>query len=217
MSRVSFALALVASVAAASTAGAADLYGSNAAPAASYGGYQQDGGAGGPAQQWTGAYAGGQIGYGWGKDGMHGAQGGIFGGVQTAVGANMVVGGEAELNINGQSLHSVAGGQLLKRSSDWNGAIRARAGVAFDRVMPYGSVGVVFVDDTAKGFGATASTTKVGYMFGAGVEGKVNDKISLRGELNYVGVGNTTQNVGGVAVRSNASAAVLRTGAAYKF
>lgn len=215
MTRVSFALAVVASVAVASPAVAADMYG-NRAPSASYG-YQDQGGGSSPAAQWNGAYAGGQFGYGWGKNGMYGPQGGIFGGVNSAVGANIVVGGEAELNLNGQSLHGVDTGSLVKRSSDWNGAVRARVGVAFDKVMPYASVGVAFVDDTVKGFGATSSTTKVGVLVGAGVEGRVSDRISLRGELNYVGVGSTNQNVGGTTVSNNASATVLRTGAAYKF
>jgi outer membrane immunogenic protein len=213
MSRALKALALVATVAAITPAAAADMYGSPA-PSASYG--YQDSGAG-PASQWTGAYAGGQLGYAWGKDGLHGPQGGIYGGVNTAIGSNIVVGAEAEVNIAGQTRHTVSAGQLIKKSSDWNAAVRARAGVAFDKVMPYATVGIAFADDTVKGFGATDTTTKVGYVVGLGVEGRVTDKISVKGELMHTGFGGTSHVNAWTVQDNNVSSTVLRTGAAYKF
>ncbi len=212
MSRVTSALAFVALCAAITPAAAADMYG-NPPPAASYG-YS---GGGEPAQQWVGPYVGAQVGYAWGKDGVHGPQGGLFGGVNAKVGSNIVVGGEGELNISGQERYTVLNGGLAKQSSDWNGALRARAGVAFDKVMPYASVGVAFADDTVKANGATDTTTKVGYQIGMGIEGRLTDQISMRGEVLHSGFGDTTHVVGPATQRNNASSTVLRTGAAYKF
>lgn len=213
MSRVTHALALVASLAAVSPAAAADMYGSPA-PAASYG-YNDSGS--NPATQWNGAYAGGQLGYAWGRDGLHGAQGGLYGGVNTAVGSNIVVGGEAEVNISGQERYGVTTGQLVKKSSDWNAAVRARAGVAFDKVMPYATAGIAFADDTVKGLGATDTTTKVGYVVGMGVEGRVTDRISVKGELLHMGFGGTDHVVATQSEHNDVSSTILRTGAAYKF
>lgn len=214
MSRVFNALALAATFAAITPVAAADMYG-NPPPAASSYGYQDQGS--GPASQWSGAYAGGQLGYAWGKDGMHGPQGGVYGGVNAAVGSNIVVGAEAEVNLSGQTLHGVSGGNLVKKSSDWNAAVRARAGVAFDKVMPYATVGIAFADDTVKALGATDTTTKVGYVVGMGVEGRVTDKISVKGELVHMGFGGTNHVTGWASEHNDASSTVLRTGAAYKF
>lgn len=214
MSRVFSALVFAASVSAMSPAVAADMYG-GAAPAPSYGGYSD--GSSRPADQWTGAYAGPQVGYAWGKGGVHGPQGGVYGGVNTAVGSNIVVGAEAEINVSGQERYTVFSGNLMKQSSDWNANVRARAGVAFDKFMPYATVGVAFADDTVKGLGASDTTTKVGYVVGVGVEGRVSDRISVKGEVLHSGFGDTDHVVSYTTVRNNASQTVLRTGAAYKF
>lgn len=215
MSRVTSAFALLAMLAATAPAAAADLYGSPA-PAASYG-YSDSGNGSGPAAQWNGAYVGPQLGYAWGRNGLHGAQGGIYAGVNTAVGSNIVVGAEAEVNVSGQQRDTVFNSNLIKQSSDWNAAIRARAGVAFDKVMPYATVGVAFADDTVKGLGANDTTTKVGYVVGMGVEGRVTDHISVKGELMHSGFSATDHVVGYTTQRNDVSQTVLRTGAAYKF
>lgn len=213
MSRVFNALALAATLAAITPAAAADMYGSPA-PSASFG--FQDGG-NGPASQWSGAYVGGQLGYAWGKDGVHGPQGGVYGGVNAAVGPNVVVGAEADLNLSGQSRYTIVGGGLAKQSSDWNGTVRARAGVAFDKVMPYATAGFAFADDTVKALGANDTTTKLGYVVGAGVEGRITDKISMKGELMYMGFGGTNHVTSWATTGNNVSSTILRTGAAYKF
>ncbi|NLH80335.1 MAG: porin family protein [Phyllobacteriaceae bacterium] len=213
MSRVTSAFALLAALAATAPAAAADLYGSPA-PAASYG-YSESGS--GPAAQWTGAYAGPQVGYAWGRNGVHGPQGGIYAGVNTAVGSNIVVGAEAEVNVSGQERYTVFNSNLVKQSSDWNANVRARAGVAFDKVMPYATVGVAFADDTVKGLGANDTTTKVGYVVGMGVEGRLTDRISVKGELMHSGFGGTDHVVGYTTQHNDVSQTVVRTGAAYKF
>lgn len=213
MSRVFSALAFAATIAAITPAAAADMYGGGA-PAPSYG-YSDAGSR--PAAQWEGGYVGGQIGYAWGRGGMNGAQGGVYGGANMAVGTNIVVGVEADVNLSGQDHHSVPGGNLTKRSSDWNASVRARAGVAYDKFMPYATAGVAFADDTVKALGANDTTTKVGYVVGMGVEGKVTDRISVKGELLHMGFSGTDHVTSWTNTHNDVSSTVVRTGAAYKF
>lgn len=213
MARTSLVLALAASVAAISPAVGADMYG-NRAPSASYG-YTDPGVS--PTSQWNGAYAGAQVGYGWGRRGMNGAQGGLYAGINSTVGSNFVVGGEAEVNLSGQSRSGAVGSQVVESSSGWNGAVRARAGVAFDKIMPYATAGIAFTDDTMKVGNAKSSTTKVGYVVGAGVEGRVTDRISVKGEVLYSGFGDTSHSIGAISDTNNGSTTLLRTGAAYRF
>lgn len=215
MSRVSFAL-VVAAVVVATPSFAADMYGNQRAPSAysSGGGYTDNSGL---ASSWNGAYVGGQLGYGWGRDGLNGNQIGIYGGVNAAVGSNVVVGGEVDLNMSGQRKASAPGGFLREDFSDWNGSIRARVGVAIDRFMPYATAGIALADDTVRFNGTTDSQTRVGYVIGGGVEGKVADKITAKGELLHQGFGNTTHGIGGADFRSNPSTTLLRIGAGYHF
>ena len=214
MSRVSFALA-VAAVVVATPSFAADMYGNQRAPSAySGGGYSDNSGS---AASWNGAYVGGQLGYGWGRDGLHGNQIGIYGGVNATVGSNVVVGGEVDLNMSGQRRASVTAGSVREDFSDWNGSIRARVGVAIDRFLPYATAGLALADDTVKYAGTSDSQTRVGYVIGAGVEGKVVDRITAKGEFLYEGFGSTTHAIGGLDHRNNPSSAQLRAGVAYHF
>jgi outer membrane autotransporter protein len=78
------------------------------------------------------------------------------------------------------------------------GAIRARAGVAFDRLLIYGTGGVAFaafksyfqlygVDLTLAPFSAsdTRSSSRVGWTAGGGVEYAINNNWSVIGEYRY--------------------------------
>lgn len=215
MSRVSCALAVAAIVAATSSSIAADMYGGNrTAPAYGNNGYQDQSA---PNSAWNGAYAGGSLGYGWGNNGLNGTHIGIYGGVNATVGSNVVVGGEADLNIAGQRQAGVLNGQLKESSSTWNGSLRARVGVAFDRVMPYATAGIALADDTVKYGNSTDSTTKVGYAIGGGIEGKVVDRITVKGEYIREGFQSTTHSINGTEIRQAPSTSIIRTGVAYHF
>lgn len=217
MSRVSIALSFAAVVVAITPAAAADMYGSNSrAPSSSYG-YSEQGSGAGPAASWNGGYVGGQAGYGWGDHGSNGAVGGIYGGYNAAVAPNVVLGGEADINLSGQEHSSVEGGALVKRQSNWNGSLRARVGVTFDKAMPYATAGIALADDTVKANGANDTTTKLGYVVGAGVEGKISDQISIKGELLRTGFGRTDHVAGATRVGNNVSGTTLRAGAAFHF
>ncbi len=214
MSRVSFALAVAAVVVATTPSIAADMYGNNRAPSAYGGGYQDQSS---PATGWNGGYVGGQLGYGWGNNGLNGTQIGIYGGANTTIGSNVVVGAEADLNISGQRNATIEGGKLRENHSDWNGSLRARVGVAVDRFLPYATAGIALADDTVKYDGTTNSTTKVGYVIGGGVEAKVVDRVSVKAELLRQGFSSTTHTISGNDLRQSPSSTILRTGAAYHF
>lgn len=214
MSRVSYALAVAAVVAATSPSIAADMYSGNRAPQPAYNGYQDQGSSN---STWNGAYAGGSVGYGWGNNGLNGAHIGAYGGVNATVGSNVVVGGEADLNISTQRSAGVVNGTLKESYSDWNGSLRARVGVAFDRVMPYATAGIALADDTVKYGNSTDSTTKVGYAIGAGVEGKLVDRITVKGEYLREGFQSSTHSFGATQVRQAPTTDIVRTGVAYHF
>ena len=83
--------------------------------------------------------------------------------------------------------------------------------------LPFVTAGLAFGANTLSVNGAADSTTQVGFALGAGVEGMVTDRISLRGEFLYEGFGDQTHNVSGKSVNTNISTGILRIGAAYKF
>lgn len=212
MFRVTLALAAAAGFAVIAPAAAADMYG--APPAQPYAGYA----APAPANNWNGVYAGVQAGHAWGSGSLNGAQLGVYGGLNTTVGQNVIAGVEADLNVSGQTASRMVGGNLYKYSSDWNATIRPRIGVGFDKVMPYATAGLAFSDDSLKALGTSTSKIKIGYAAGAGVEAQVTDRISVKGEYVHLGFGRTNHLLPGpVVARSSANSNILRAGAAYRF
>jgi outer membrane immunogenic protein len=211
MSRRSFAAAAALVAAFTTPALAADMYG-GAQPAPSYGYTSPT-----PAANWNGAYVGGHVGHGWGPEELDGTQAGIYGGINTTVGSNVVVGVEGDLNISGQKASHLLGGKMYQLESDWNGTIRPRVGIAFDKIMPYATGGIAFADDTARTTGSTSSTTKMGYAIGAGVEAQVADHISVKGEYMHLGYGRTDHNFPGRTINTSIDTNLLRGGVAYRF
>lgn len=211
MSRVSLALAAVASILAGSSALAADMYG-NPPPAAYGGGYS-----GGSTSNWNGAYVGLQAGHGWGANDLNGGNFGAYAGVNATVGSNFVAGVEGDINVSGQNSSRMLGPTYYKTDSQWNGSIRARGGVAFDKVMPYATGGVAFADDSIKTIGASSTKSKVGYVAGGGVEAQMTNNISVKGELLHYGFGRSTHAMPAGNVSTTANSNVLRGGVAYRF
>jgi outer membrane immunogenic protein len=109
---------------------------------------------------WIGPYLGGNLGYQRGRLSNSGANpSGIFGGVQAGVNwqsGQLVFGGEADLQMSAVDDRFAA----WKFSNPWFGTLRARAGIAFDNVLVYGTAGL--------GYAARAWTwraaTKVTYI-----------------------------------------------------
>lgn len=81
---------------------------------------------------------------------------------------------------------------------DWLGTLRGRAGVAFDRVLIYGTAGLAFGapenrltisnGGVVTHFGSK-DETKVGWTIGGGLEYAILDNVTLRGEYLYYDLG----------------------------
>ena len=83
------------------------------------------------------------------------------------------------------------------------GSVRGRLGMAFDRVLLYGTGGVAvtsfntsYTDTTGfftgvPGTNATVSVTRAGYTFGGGIEYAVTDNWSVQAEYRYSNFGHT--------------------------
>ncbi len=189
-----------------------------------------------PIFTWTGVYLGGQIGYAWGNNnitwgdtygnwGSFNEQGnGVIGGAH--VGYNLqlgqwVVGLEGDVdgssishNNNTQSFYAPYVGAYVTgvnytTSAGVQGSIRGRVGVAWDRVLLYGTGGVAFAGvnanintpgfvygtSNAYSFGGgydSASSTRVGWTVGGGIEYAVTNNWSVRAEYRYADFGHNT-------------------------
>jgi len=186
---------------------------------------------------WTGFYVGAQIGYAWGDNyGSidYATPGGLFGAPALGMDAQGVIGG-AHIGYNDQINQFVIGiegtvdpttlyenvlilppGSLPSGigntvsgfvQSTIQGAIRARVGYAFDRVLVYATGGVAFgafktyfqsygidLDGVTTFYASdTSSPTRVGWTVGGGVEYAINNNYSLFGEYRYSDFGHITE------------------------
>jgi outer membrane immunogenic protein len=149
---------------------------------------------------WQGLYGGVSLGWGWSGDAS-----GVVGGGQ--IGYNwqsqqFVYGLEADISAAdiGVSETIVVPGAVLNASAsiDWLATIRGRVGVMVQpNLLIYGTAGLAIVNAeahgsvTAVGIGqisAHESDTESGFVYGIGVESKLNDRMSAR--LEYLGFGN---------------------------
>jgi outer membrane immunogenic protein len=174
---------------------------------------------------WTGFYAGANIGYGWGDFRTTGAGvarlndgNGFGGGVQ--VGYNMqydplVVGIEGEIGYANVT-DEFAG---AKATLGWRGSVTPRVGYAFDRFLPYIKAGFaggnVEIKDSV--LGGTDSATAWGWTAGVGAEYAVTNNVSIRAEYNYTDLGREDLTLGATAARAGFQGSDVRLGVNYKF
>lgn len=173
-----------------------------------------------PIFTWTGLYIGGQVGWAWDRDPTTVA--GFFPPVafssSFASDPDGVIGG-AHLGYNLQIGQWVAGiegtvdGTSIRRSAFdpvtgitastrevVQGSVRARAGLAFDRVLIYATGGAAFtgIDNTyAGGFLApgafeSIARTRSGWTVGGGLQYALTDNWSIRAEYRYSDFGTYT-------------------------
>jgi outer membrane immunogenic protein len=160
---------------------------------------------------WTGIYAGASLGYGWMKTdwtdplgppfnaGSHTATGWL-GGLQ--FGANyqfggVVVGVEGQFapaKLTGSHISLVDLADTLTTEIDWTANVTARLGYAFDRALIYGKGGAAWVRDAPVKIDlgiieGMATTTRSGWLLGAGVEYALDSNWSARLEYDYIGLG----------------------------
>jgi outer membrane immunogenic protein len=166
------------------------LASANAADVYRAGGSTMDGPAYVSVTNWSGPYAGVNLGYGWTSDDGALSPSGFFGGGQVGynwqgvlpslgLGNHLVLGVEADLQ--GADISDSAFGVTSRVNSF--GTIRGRAGYAFDRTLVYFTGGFAFGDVENSFLG---SETQTGYALGGGIEYKFNPSWSVKGEYQFV-------------------------------
>ncbi len=128
---------------------------------------------------WTGPYAGAQLGYGnVDASGAANADGdGVTGGVHAGYNhdfGNFVLGGEIDHDVTDINLSGGAG------SLDNVTRLKLRGGYDLGRTLVYGTAGPAFANADIGG-----SLSDTGYFAGIGVERMVTDNISVGGEALY--------------------------------
>lgn len=188
-----------------------------------------------PVFNWTGFYAGLNIGGAWGDASVNGTSGGqmsgIIGGGQVGynwqINNNFLLGVEADFQGSGQKRDTNLtvtglGATTITQEVPWFGTARARAGLTFDRHLVYVTGGAAWLSyklsATAGGVTASTDTSKVGWTVGAGWEWMFAPQWSAKVEYLYLDTGTTTITLAGVAIpgarlRDN----VVRVGVNYHF
>lgn len=203
---------------------------------------------------WTGGYIGVNAGHAWGKSPFRnrftsgdindvagtdydpdGFFGGLYVGYNKNFSNNVVLGIDADLNIanikNGGNeyvnyTYNYAYDVNASSKMNWNGAVRARLGYAYDRVLPYIAGGVSFGgykfdvrNKNNNDLNLSEKSTMTGWNIGTGVEYAATDNIILRAEYRYTDFGNKTFD--GLWNRDTAKIKLsthdVRVGIAYKF
>jgi outer membrane immunogenic protein len=166
---------------------------------------------------WQGPYVGANLGYQWGSvtsapQDPSGVAGGLQAGYNWQSG-QFVFGGETDLQLSDAD-DRFAG---WKFSNPWFGTMRARAGIAMNNVMFYGTVGLAYgtlkLEDAVTG--TSESSTKLGWAAGLGLEVGLMRNWTARAEYLYVDLGDDTFSLTGT--RHGIESGMLRFGVNYHF
>lgn len=203
MTRTILAAAILA---ASGAAHAADLFGGGpyAPPPVAY-----------PARNWMGPYVGANIGYQFGSTSIfniepNGLAGGVQGGYLWQTG-QFVIGGEADIQASGAE-ETFA---LYKFSNPWFGTLRARAGLALNNILFYGTAGLAFGRGQLEVLGASERHLHGGWAFGAGLEVGLTQSLSARAEYLFVNL--SEENYALAGINSGIESSIVRFGLNYRF
>lgn len=164
---------------------------------------------------WSGAYAGLNLGYQWGEiTHLGGNPSGVLGGAQ--VGYNwqsgaFVFGGETDIQITGASDTFAP----YKFSNPWFGTLRARAGYAMNNILVYGTLGLAYGDLNITSAGFDETHTLAGWTGGVGMEVGFTPRWSAKAEYLYMDLSDRAFAITGATngLQSN----ILRFGINYHF
>jgi outer membrane immunogenic protein len=164
---------------------------------------------------WSGAYAGVNVGYQWGDTtnsatNPSGIFGGVGGGYNWQSGA-WVFGGETDLQVSGAD-DTIA---PFKFSNPWFGTLRARGGYAFNNILLYATAGLAYGGVKGEIIGLSESKTHLGWTAGLGVEVGLNPAWSARAEYLYVDLADRTYSITGLP--NGVESSLLRFGVFYHF
>jgi outer membrane immunogenic protein len=141
-----------------------------------------------PANDWTGFYLGALLGWTWGNAGTDeegdiegdGIDGGVYAGGNWQFG-QFVLGAEGDLLLSGAE----GSEDDVEFDQGVNGSLRARAGIALDRFLLYGTGGVAATELELSDDDSDDSNTLWGWTVGAGAEALVLDNVTARVEYRY--------------------------------
>src|SRR5262249_43574927 len=164
---------------------------------------------------WTGFYAGLNLGYSWGSASNTGLSpsgfnGGAQGGFNWQTGS-IVLGGETDLQISGAS--DDAG--PFKFSNPWFGTLRGRPGYALNNILFYGSGGLAYGGGKVDLGGASESHGAVGWTAGGGLEVGLTRRWTVKAEYLHIDLG--AQNYLLTGASHDVTANVGRFGANFRF
>lgn len=171
-----------------------------------------------PVYNWSGCYVGLNAGGGWQVSSFttegSGSGAGVLGGAQVGCNAQwrqFVIGAEGEFwgsTLSDREFNSEPGDTFQRTSHNrWDGAVSVRSGIAFDRTLVYGKLGVVWGKfdyasseiDPSDFFASSASAIFTGVLLGVGFEYALTEHWTTKLEYNYIDYGNTIVNFTGVA------------------
>lgn len=177
---------------------------------------------------WTGFYAGVNVGYGFGKSNwdfpaVSPSPKGVLAGItlgynfQTGV---WVWGLEADVDYSGMKGSADCFGGTCETKNSWLGTARGRIGYAgWNNFLPYLTGGAAFGDIKASSPFGSATKTKVGWTAGAGMEYAMWSNWSVKLEYLYVDLGKMDCGISCGAASDNVSfkANTVKAGLNYRF
>lgn len=164
---------------------------------------------------WTGFYAGGHLGYGFGKANnadISGFLGGVQGGFNYQI-DRAVLGLEADVSYSGIDYRGFTDTFRQK----WLMSGRARLGYSIDRFMPYVTVGVAYSTATMKAAGGKSDNSHLGFVMGLGAEALLTDHMTARVEYLHYRFGSETYAIPLATRNTEITTNALRFGVNYKF
>ncbi len=196
-----------------------------------------------PVFSWTGFYIGAQAGYGWGHksdyilfpggavvqgegSNLSGFLGGGHVGYNYQI-SEFVFGVEADVNGSTSHGNETNLGFVGNGSEEFDASLRARAGVAFDRILIYATAGAAFGDfhtSLTDPFGVVEShnPSTVGWTVGGGLEYAIDNNWSVRAEYRYTdyragGINYTTLALSPFVIHDHLTDNRVQAGFSYKF
>jgi len=173
-----------------------------------------------PVANWSGYFIGALLGHAWGETDnaaivspdIDGFEGGVY------IGANSQW-NQFVLGVEADALISEAQGNFpgVSVDQDWSASLRARAGIALDQFLLYGTGGVTVAGVEASDATSSDANTHWGWTLGAGAEALVTGNVTARVEYRYADYENKTYTLDSGSGAVDFKAHSVRAGVGLKF
>lgn len=173
-----------------------------------------------PVANWSGFYIGALLGYTWGETDnaavadpdIDGFDGGAY------IGGNyqwnqFVLGVEADALVSGAD----GGSGGITADQDWSASLRARAGIALDQFLLYGTGGVAVTGVELSDATSSDDNTLWGWTLGAGAEALLQNNVTARVEYRYTDYDGETFTLGSGTGDADLETHSVRAGVGLKF